>query len=373
MKRLFIVFFVLLAACGKRGDPRPPVPMIPQATSDLAASQRATRIVLTWTYPSVTTAGKSLTGIRSIAVHRWIEELPPAATMDAAAAAEPAVTDAIAQFAKIPTLTPTQFVKLSERVDSMEGAKLADATVGDQIRFEDRPEFRSASGRPRRITYAVITESLTATSDVSNLATIVPLDVAVAPFNVRAEATVDGVTLSWEAPQRAATGAPVPVLIGYNVYRDAGTDLSRPVNATPVTATTFTDAPPYGDHTYQVTAVASSGPPRVESEASATATVTFKDLVPPPAPQNVLALVETQIARVVWDPVNVPDLAGYRVYRYEGTGRIKLTLGPIPGTFFGDESVSAGITYNYAITAVDTSGNESAEGKSQPFLVPKTP
>ena len=46
-------------ACGKRGDPRPPVPVIPAATSDLVVTQRADRVLLSWAYPALTTAGKT--------------------------------------------------------------------------------------------------------------------------------------------------------------------------------------------------------------------------------------------------------------------------------------------------------------------------
>jgi len=70
----------------------------------------------------------------------------------------------------------------------------------------------------------------------------------------------------------------------------------------------------------------------------------------------------------------VPDLAGYFVYRYEGKARIKFQTGaPIPSTHFGDASPDPGIEYVYAVTAVDKSGNESAERRSEPVLVPKTP
>jgi hypothetical protein len=41
----------LLAACGKVGDPRPPAIRIPEAIRDLAATQIANDIVLTWTNP----------------------------------------------------------------------------------------------------------------------------------------------------------------------------------------------------------------------------------------------------------------------------------------------------------------------------------
>ncbi len=86
------------------------------------------------------------------------------------------------------------------------------------------------------------------------------------------------------------------------------------------------------------------------------------------------ALIETKVVRLVWEPVDVPDLAGYNVYRTEAAGRIKFTYGlPIKQTHFGDESIEPGIEYYYSVTAVDTSGNESAEAKTNWIMVPKTP
>ena len=66
-------------ACGKRGDPHPPVPVIPQTTNDLNVSQRGSRVILSWSYPSLTTAGKSLGAIRKVVgggryVSPWLGE-----------------------------------------------------------------------------------------------------------------------------------------------------------------------------------------------------------------------------------------------------------------------------------------------------------
>ena len=145
-------------------------------------------------------------------------------------------------------------------------------------------------------------------------------------------------------------------------------------NPSPVTRTDYTDVPPYGTYDYRVSAVAAAGPPRIESDPSAPITATFKDLVPPPPPATVTALVETRVVRLVWDPVNVPDLAGYNIYRTEKAGRVKFTYGlPINRTYFGDESLAPGVEYVYSVTAVDKSGNESAETKAQPVMVPRTP
>lgn len=374
MKKFIVPCLFLAIACGKRGDPRPPVPVIPQATSDLVVTQRATRILLSWSYPSLTTAGRSLPAVRRVTLYRYIEELPPTAAPAPGTPPEPAQPDAVTQFAVVPLLVPAQFDRLSSKVDSIEGANLPAATAGAKLIYEDTPPFRADSGRPVRVTYGVVTEGVSARSELSNLAAIVPLDVAVSPTGLTATADARGVVLQWNAPQTAATDPRIePIIVGYNVYRDPAEELGPPINATPITGTTFTDTPPYGEHRYRVTAVASAGPPRIESEPSALAETAFKDLVPPPPPGSVSALVEIEIVRLIWEPVDASDLDGYHVYRWEWDKPLRLTIGPARQTHFGDSSAVPGADYKYGISAIDKSGNESEQTFSQPVMVPKTP
>lgn len=382
MRKLGIVLVLLVAACGKRGDPRPPVPLIPKATSDLVVTQRGSKVILSWSFPSLTTAGQALHDIHRVVVYRAVEELPvPEGGRDwktmQPGDVDPTVPRPIALFSKIPNLTPKQFSKLRDRVDSMESASFPSATAGAKLLYEDSPSFETSDGRPVRLAYAVVTESGTARSDLSNLATIVPLPVPPPPESVAATAKPNGIELTWEEP--ATTAGAKPLVAGYHVYRTAkGQEpaaLGSPVNPSLVTGTSYTDVPPYGDYTYLVRAVVASGPPLIESDPSAPVTATFKDLLPPPAPTNVTALVETKSVRLVWDPVEAPDLDGYNIYRYQGDARLKVKLIPHPSTvpYFTDISVELGIEYVYAVTSVDKNGNESTETTSEKVMAPRTP
>ena len=192
--------------------------------------------------------------------------------------------------------------------------------------------------------------------------------------------------LTWTAPDTAISGAKKPPIAGYNVYRfphgQPADEFAIPVNTSPVSSPTYTDNPPYGPHDYFVTALASATAPRIESDPSSAVSVTFKDLVPPPPPTGLTALVETAGVRLVWDPVDAPDLAGYKVYRTEGTGIEQLRpirtlpLTPVQlvtATNYRDTSVAHGISYYYEVVSVDKTGNESARVKTDWVLVPKTP
>ena len=380
-KSLVAVAFLALF-CGKRGDPKPPVPIIPAAATDLVVAQRADKVILSWSYPSLTTTGKSLTDIRRISVYRHVEELPvPAAGRDPNTLlpgdVDPTVPQPIALFSKIPTVPKAQFEKLSTRIDSIEKANLTAATAGAKLIYEDNPTFRTTDGRPVRLTYAIVTEGGNAKSEPSNLATIVPLPVAVPPAPVTVTAKAEGVTVAWTAPERAVSGDKAPIVAGYNIYRNAPgqelDELATPINPALVTSTTYDDVPPYGEHEYRVAAVATTGPPLVQSAPSAPAKAAFRDLVPPPAPTGLTTLVETDRVRLVWEDVNVPDLDGYRIYRYEGSARLTLTPQLIRGTNFLDIAIAPGLVFQYEITAVDKSGNESKGTKSDLVTVPKTP
>src|SRR5262249_53049454 len=171
---------------------------------------------------------------------------------------------------------------------------------------------------------------------------------------------------------------------GYNVYRlgqgETFSELTKPINASPVSATTYTDTPPYATYTYFVTAVAA---PSVESDPSAGATITFKDLRRPPVPKNVALVLETKGVGLVWDPVDGPALLGYIVYRKEGVMQgdqiqeiptvVPLMEKPITTPYFVDSKANIGIAYKYAVGSIDKNGNRSELVWTDWVVIPKTP
>jgi fibronectin type 3 domain-containing protein len=214
----------------------------------------------------------------------------------------------------------------------------------------------------------------------------VPLPVGLPPAGLTATPKAEGVTLAWTAPEKSVTGDVAPIVTGYNIYRNApGSDpgdLATPINGAPVKGTTYTDAPEYGDHEYRVVAVAAAGPPSLQSDFSAAVKVTFRDLVPPPTPASITPLIETKAVRLIWDPVEAADLAGYRLYRSEGVGHensirdigtVPLVAQPVTTPDYVDKGANPGIAYKYAVTSVDKNGNESAKVWTGWVVVPKTP
>ena len=101
------------------------------------------------------------------------------------------------------------------------------------------------------------------------------------------------------------------------------------------------------------------------------------DMSPPgsgsvPAPLYVNVSMTDGVVDVTWSPVSSPTLAGYYVYRGNGTAGqyTRLTITPIPKaapTMYRDSSVQPGHTYFYTVTSVNMTGAES--GYAQAFSV----
>jgi hypothetical protein len=371
---LLIILFLI--ACGKRGDPVAPVPVIPKATGDLAASQRGDVVELSWSYPALTAAGESLKNVSRIIVYRYVEGLPATLSGKDPSILSPGETDpgtppAIALFKSVPALTPEQFAKLKVQLDTLNATAIPTYTVGARVLYSDHPPATTADGRPVRVTYAVVTTTSSGTSELSNLASIIPLVPPNMPTSLTAKATPEAIVLTWkDAAKREGA-----FIAGYNIYRfppDGPIDeLGTPVNPTPVTTTTFSDTPAYGSYRYIMTTVASAGPPLVQSEPASSVLAEFKDLMPPAAPANVATLVEANAVRLVWDAVDAPDLAGYKVYRSAGDDRVALTPASITDTNYRDASMKLGISYVYSVTSLDTHGNESAASAAPAIIVAK--
>jgi len=104
------------------------------------------------------------------------------------------------------------------------------------------------------------------------------------------------------------------------------------------------------------------------------------DMSPPgsgsvPAPLYVNVSMTDGVVDVTWSPVSSPTLAGYYVYRGNGTAGqyTRLTITPIPKaapTVYRDSSVQPGHTYFYTVTTVNTTGAESGYAQAISVTIP---
>ncbi|MET0864665.1 MAG: fibronectin type III domain-containing protein, partial [Nakamurella sp.] len=194
-----------------------------------------------------------------------------------------------------------------------------------------------------------------------------------APSGVGAAAGDAKNTITWTASTDAD-------LAGYNVYGAAGNTVAvgaaTKLTATAQTGISFehtglTNATQYS---YVVTAVDNSGN---ESVASSVSSATPADGTAPAAPGNLLAAAGDEAVSLSWTAPADTDIAGYRIYRSETTP-VDITGTPTASTLpdtltFSDTGLTNDTEYFYAVTAVDTVGNQSAasaEKSATPTLAP---
>lgn len=94
------------------------------------------------------------------------------------------------------------------------------------------------------------------------------------------------------------------------------------------------------------------------------------DWTPPPPPDQIWSVTGDHTVYLFWQPVQAPDLEGYRVYRstslYGYYDYIRFTEVPA----FVDEGLANGVTYYYSVSSVDVHGNESQPSE---WIVMDTP
>jgi fibronectin type 3 domain-containing protein len=71
--------------------------------------------------------------------------------------------------------------------------------------------------------------------------------------------------------------------------------------------------------------------------------------------------VSTASVTLTWDANTESDLAGYRVYLGTASGQYGVPIATLPASFtnFLVENLQMSMTYFFAVTAFDTTGNES--------------
>lgn len=368
-----------VAGCGKKGDPEPPIRLVPAGTDQLAAVRRGDELLLELPYPQTTAAGTPLPGLSEVAVWQLVWPVPGGASGP-------------------PEVDERRFLVAATPVRLVGAEELPEVVRGDRIALTlPVPEPPEAAAGAAAVTVSVKTSGPGGEeSAFSNRVSFLLAQPPEPPTGLEAEGGPGGVRLewSWEGEEAEAGGEPVAVeeavegeasaeageaeesgLAGFNVYRRKATERTYgpPLRAVGAAIRAFTDEGAlFGErYIYAVTAVASRRPVVIESRLAEEVEVDYRDLYPPPVPEGLVALVQTEEARegrvrLVWEASRTPDLAGYLVYRRSpDTQEFRpLTPEPIPATEYQDRDLAAGATYTYRVTAVDRTGNESAPSEA---------
>jgi hypothetical protein len=347
----------------------PPLPRAPMAVKDLSVAQEGAEALLTFSYPDRLLTGLPLTDLESVEIYRIVNppstltSPPPAATSSAVPRTDEAPIPGPRRAALNARLAEEAFYREAKRSDRVTLASIAQRTRGAQIVYRDPLIALWAGGKgPASLAYAVVSVRRSGQkSPLSNLALLSP-DIPPGPPTILAVTPEEGrICLEWLEPETDLLNHPAKVG-GYFVYRRSLDDdeYVAPRNSKAIAGTSFVDeAPPYGKLVYTVRA-SLPDKPKVFGLPALEAGIEYRDVFPPPAPLRLDALSEGKLVRLVWDPVAAPDLAGYRIFRAEGTG----PLAPLPkelvkDTFFNDETAEPRRRYRYVVKAVDTAGNES--------------
>ncbi len=357
----FFVFPALLAlgGCGVPGDPRPPRPVVPTAVKDLTVQQGGGHVVLTFTLPERSTEGEPLADFPALEIYRGYA--PAATTPDKLKEPERLV------YTIPPAVVDTYLVD-------------RDPAAAKRIRFEDpiRPQDLAAHGDEQWV-YAVRTRaSERKNSAPSNIVAVRVLPVPPAPDRVWATVTEPAIELRWTPVPPSAT---LPVS-GYRVYRadiilgkegaaesdPTHAELAGPPRLLAVAPTAGWDDTTFEfsrGYLYTVRSVGGAGPEPVESGDSPPVVVVPRDTFPPAPPVNLVAVFVPATAaspaaiELSWGISAELDLAGYHVYRSDGTEDVKLSTELLLAPTFRDTSVAPGRRYSYRVTATDRAGNES--------------
>ena len=334
---------LLFQGCAKIGAPEPPLVKVPSPSKDLAVQERSDGVTLTVSMPTLNTDGSPVNSLKQIEVYRIIE----------------------ADRRPWPPLPQEEFLWRAERIIDVSD-DFSRYLHGSVLVFNDGlPAAGREGAYQKSFRYAVrFINAKNQTAGLGNQAVIAPVPLPLPPGDLASEAGQDFVRIRWTPPTENDDGSRPARVAGYKIYRseDPETPSPAPLNDTLLLKPEFTDQNFQFDKTYYyvVSVVASTENPYAESRASKPLAVKTLDTYPPGAPGDFHAVLDRGIVILLWTAPEVPDIAGYRVYRAEGTDGALQTLvkGLITLLSQRDETAQPGKLYRYSVRAVDTHGNE---------------
>jgi hypothetical protein len=357
----------LLGGCASPGPPLPPtlnLPLVVEA-STLSAMRVGDKVQLHWTTPTRTTDKLLIAGPITAVICR-----DRAATKSAACTA----VDRVEVTAGA-----------SDAVDTLP----ANLTAGTAGLLAYRVELQNAMGRsagPSAVVVAVSGAAPAAVAELSGRAAKAGVVLEWRPDAAGAQAVE--LDRTWLDPPAAAANknektpgqAKEPVEARFRAPSAGGTDPGGTIDNTAAIGRT------YRYTVERVRSVTVGGQTlEVRSAPSAAVTVPVRDVFPPGVPTGLVAVPafageqRRPAIDLSWEPNVERHVAGYRVYRRDGSGSAGggsgswQRVGPelVTVAAFRDATVTPGLSYAYRVTAVSDAGNESAPGGEAVETAPK--
>lgn len=347
---------LVLTGCGLQAAPQPPSLDLPNPVVDLQAVRTGDQVALTWTMPKRTTDKVFLKDNIAVSICR---------------------KDANAACAQAGSL---------------------ELPPGKPGTFTEALPAALASGSPRLLTYYVELKNHKHRSAGPSNAAVVLSGQAPAPVSgLTATVVKSGVMLHWQpvaestpsavrlerkrlsAPPKQNTGELLPP-----AQEPLVEDLLVAADAQPAPPDRALDKTIQFGQLYQYRAQrverVQSGDRTIELDGpfSAPVSVNAQDVFPPAVPSGLAAVANASEAGtpasidLSWQPDSDPGLAGYAVYRREGTGDWQRISPPQPvaGPAYRDVNVLPGHTYIYSVTAISQNGHASARSAETSESVP---
>ena len=392
-----------IVACGKRGNPLPPLNIAPEAPQTLTARRLGEDVYLQMKVPSKAAAGTGPFSVDHLDIYA-VTLAPGANTpanrdvlkpehvvgkilvrppIDPDETPQPEVEtdtrpqpgDTITFVEKIaaPQLTPLVIVEpaAKKKKSPPTAAPGAPATAAPGAPPGAAPAAATPAPGPAVLSRVYLVQGVAKNGTKGALSARVRVPLLAAPGPARAgnsayDAT--SVTIAWNPPVTATDEVPG---VSYNVYRAPvpATSAGAPPNGTPIhvpiplndkpleqAVFSVPGAEPGKEQCFVVRSVATlEGGTTIESDPSEPICVTPKDTFPPAAPKGLAAVSGAGAINLIWDPNTEPDLFGYVVLRGEAPGDTlqPLTPEPIRETRFRDGTVKPGVRYVYAVIALD--------------------
>jgi len=343
---------VALAGCATPGAPLPPSLNLPAQVTDLAAERAGDQVTLTWTMPRRNTDKLLLKGFVAVHICRSENDGP-------CVAAGPDRTLAPGASASIVETLPDSLT---------EGARRVLRYTVDLKNRKGRSAGASNAAQVLAGQAPGLVEHLNA--EVHRYGVVLTWRPAEAGVPVRLQRTLQNPP---KAKPKESLLAPPPepeqqnLLVADDMQQGRALDRSVHFGQT------------YIYRAQRVVRVTTGGLTlELAGPLSAPVRVDVADVFPPQAPRGLAAVAiaaEDGVAAAIdlnWQPDSDPDLAGYAVYRSEGSGawqRISPAQ-PVVGPAFHDARVQPGQTYHYAVSAIDKGGHESARSAEATDTVP---
>jgi hypothetical protein len=416
VKRLLLCLCaaLLIGACGKKGNPLPPLQRIPGPPGEVAVTRLADQVYVRFTVPVVNIDGAGPADVANVDLYAIThDEAAALADLDPRELREAATLIATTPVRRPPPQLPAEaegmpalpvpapgpgvdqgaavIIREELAAETRVVATLPDSRAPRPPGEESLDVPRALSAPPsgtgvQRHYFAVAVSTRGRYGPHSGLVPAPLVGTSGPPSQPRVTVTETAMTLQWTPPadargivtpadpdvlpSRPIVPGPSPTMYDvYEVARDEPADallaVPEPVTPKPVAATevTQTDIALGRERCFYVRAVDLIDGVPVRGPASPVACASFADTFPPSAPTDLVAVAVPGGINLLWEPSGAKDVAGYLVLRGDAAGATlaPVTAAPVTTLSYRDETAQAGVRYVYAVVAVDGAGNRSGE------------